>query len=1127
VSVLFADVTGSTTLGERLDPEQLREVMTTFFGAMREEIEAEGGTVEKFIGDAVMAAFGVPAAHEDDPARALRASLRMHGRLTDVNTELEATHGLTLGIRIGVNTGNVIAAGGAAPGEPMVTGDVVNTAARLQSAAEPGEILAAERTRRAARGFRFGQRRELTLKGKAEPVIASVLLGGTGEMDDVGLSAPMVGRDAEMDVLRTMFRRSASEGRPQVVTLYGDPGVGKSRLTREFVRWTELQDDPPLLLRGRCLPYGDGITYWPLAEILRGTAGIADTEAPTAALEKIRSLGGALLSGVPDPGRATAALAFTTGLEDPAYPLSGVEPKQVRQEMHAAWRAFFSAVATDRPVIVVVEDIHWADPAMLDLLEELADRVEGGVTFICPSRPELTGSRPGWGGGKRNYSAVELDPLDQHDAETLVGSLLDLEGIPDTVHERILARAEGNPFFLEEIVRQLLDAGAVRLDDGRWRATGDLAQVVIPDTVQGVLAARIDLLDPPHRRVLQAAAVVGRTFWPGAVGRLLNGQGAGVPEALRALEERDLVRARLSSALAGEPEFIFKHVLTRDVAYETLPKRDRSAAHSAIAVWLEETLGDRSREFLELLAYHWFEAYRSATTGDAADVESLRRKAFDHSLGAAQDAGRRFALHKAKRLADQAIDLASDGRERSLAYEASAEASFNGSDGDEAWRGFSAAVQAELDAAPPDATRVADLSARGVFIATRWPGSMRSVPTEPEVRRLLDTGMDHLPPGDSRERVGLLSSLGSWPFAFPSLEFSDDELDRLEANGLEAAEIALRLGDPDLASAALDQATASSLRRGRYGRGLEIEGRRLTLLPRLRDPVEVGDVYAMMSWCSGEAGRWSDLVRYATAGEQAVDVAVNSRLHVLAWLTEGLFRVGDWDGAGIWFVRLLELLEDRRDDPPYYVFNAYATMALIHTMRDERAEADREMDLLLRVEADSGETARRIWPYVTRLLVARGSLDEARRRFGDRPVGWRIAGAALFEAMCEWVPAAGAWEQADQVIRETREAADDGDLVGSRLFADRLAGLAACHAGDLDTGVDTLQRAGNGLREQGGIWEAARTDLTIAEALVPGELTAEHRARLDAARLLFEELGSVEEVRRARSLIERAGSPDV
>jgi tetratricopeptide (TPR) repeat protein len=708
-----------------------------------------------------------------------------------------------------------------------------------------------------------------------------------------------------------------------------------------------------------------------------------------------------------------------------------------------------------------------------------------------------------------------------------VRSLLDVDGLPASVFDQILARAEGNPFFLEEIVRQLVDNGSVRLEAGRWRAAGDVGHVEIPDTVQGVLAARIDLLEPPDRRVLQAAAVVGRIFWPGAIRRLLNGAADRMPAALLALEERDLVRSRLASSLGDEPEYIFKHVLTRDVAYDTLPRRDRSAAHASIAAWLEETLGERAREFLELLAYHWLEAYRSSASTqetDAVEIEALRRHAFDRTLQAAQETRRRYALKKSERLASQAIDLASTPRERSLSYEASAEAYFHDYDGDEAWRGFTAAAEAELDARPADPVRVSRLAARAVEISTRWPGSMRSAPGEPEVRRVLDLGLEYLPTGDSRERVQLLGNKASWPFAFPSIEFTDSELDRIEIDGLEAAEIAIRLGDADLASAALDQATAPALRRGRYGRAIEIEGRRLELLPRLRDQVEIGDVYAMMAWCSGEAGRWSDLLHYASEGERTVEVAINSRLHILAWLTEGRYRTGDWDGAVDSFATVAALLDDRRDDPPHYVFNAFGSMALIHTFRGERSEADRLMDLLQRVEAAAGDTTARIWPYVNRLLVARGSIEEAWERLQHPPAGWRLAGACQLEAMCEWVPVADRWDLAADIIVHVRKTAEEGDLVGARLFADRLAGLLTCReGGDLGPGIALLAAARDGFLEQGAVWEAARTDVSIAEAVGVVEMDRAQRERLGEALDLFERLGSVAELRRARAAMAPSG----
>ncbi len=546
MTILFADVTSSTSLGERLDPERLQEVLATYFGAMREEIEAEGGTVEKFIGDAVMAAFGVPTAHEDDPSRALRAALRMRERLAEVNADLDRRFGVTLQIRTGVNTGEVLAATSPRPGDPMVTGDAVNVAARLEQAADPGAIVVAERTARAARGFRFRELGEQELRGKEQAVAAVMLEERKPDADErgvPGLRAPMVGRDRELELLRSLYERSAEEGQPNLVTIYGDPGVGKSRLVAEFVDWAEGQSVEPTIVRGRCLPYGDGVTYWPLAEILKGLADVRDTDTTEVALERIQRLGRDLITTdvATHPEKATAALAYSVGVEDPAFSFGAMEPREVSLKIHAAWRSLFSSLASRAPVVAVIDDIHWADQVLLDLLEELADRVVGPVFFLCPARPELTERRPGWGGGKRNVSSVGLDPLTASESDRLVGLLLSVADLPGSVHERILERAEGNPFFLEEIVRHLIDEGMIVRDGRHWRATSTIAEVQIPDTVQAVLAARIDLLDPVEKRALQRAAVVGRVFWPGPVGRLLNGDRDRLRSTLDRLEERELV----------------------------------------------------------------------------------------------------------------------------------------------------------------------------------------------------------------------------------------------------------------------------------------------------------------------------------------------------------------------------------------------------------------------------------------------------------------------------------------------------------------------------------------------------------------------------------------------------------
>ncbi len=729
VTIVFADVTGSTELGERLDPERFREVMQAYAQAMREEIEAEGGTVEKFIGDAVMAAFGVPTAHEDDPARALRAGGRMLTRLRAVNDGLRTADGVELQIRIGINTGEVLATLDPAPGEAMVTGDAVNVAARLEAAAVPGQIVVAERTAASVRGFLFEDLGSLDLKGKARPVRAYALVEAIADAPErgvPGLHAPMIGRDDELALLRAVFERVLGESRPSIATIYGDAGLGKSRLTAEFLTWAERTEASPLVLRGRCLPYGDGITYWPLAEILKGHAGILDSDGTDVAVEKVRKLSRDLLTAdmTPDPARSAAALAYTIGLEDPEVSFRSLDPKDVRDEVHEAWRIFFSALARGGPVIVVIEDIHWADPVLLDLLDELSSRADGPILLVCPSRPELTSIRPAWGGGGRNATAVVLDPLSAEESELLVRSLLTVDDLPPSVHATILERAEGNPFYIEEIVRRLIDEGAVVQTGERWLATETVATIEIPDTVQGVLAARIDLLDPEDKRVVQAAAVVGRAFWPGPVAELTGLEPSAILEHLRHAEDRELVRSKFGSSIAGQQEYLFKHILTRDVAYSSLPRRDRALAHRKVADWLQRSASERASEFAELLAYHLGTAARLAAETGAPD-DDLRDEAIRWLRAASDSARRRLALHKAVRLAEEALELSETDLQRAESLETLGVAHFDGYTGDPAFQAFVEAVEIRVRGVPEDGRSIARLAGFACEMPIRWPGSMK------------------------------------------------------------------------------------------------------------------------------------------------------------------------------------------------------------------------------------------------------------------------------------------------------------------------------------------------------------------------------------------------------------------
>jgi class 3 adenylate cyclase len=1128
VTVLFADVTGSTALGERLDPERLKEVMGAYFAAMRDEIEAQEGTVEKFIGDAVMAVFGVPVAHEDDPARSLRAALRMRERLGALNGDLANRFALALEMRIGVNTGEVLAVAEPKPGEGMVSGDAVNVAARLEQAAEPGQVLVGERTVRASRGFAFAEMPPLELKGKGRPVAAFRLLGESLERDRgvPGLRAPLVGRDREMGVLQSVFERVADERRPHLVTIYGEAGVGKSRLTSEFLSWAEARDPAPHVVRGRCLPYGEGITYWPVAEILKGEAGMLDTDPPEVALEKIRKVALGLLTEdiAPDALRAAAALAYTVGVEDPEIPFRNLPPRQVQIEAQAAWRSFFSALAAAAPLVVVVEDIHWADPAMLDLLEDLSDRVRGPALFLCPSRPDLTARRSAWGGGRRNFSSVALDPLSEDDADRLVSLLLSVEELPQDVHRRILERAEGNPFFLEEIIRQLIDEGRIERAGDRWRAVSGIEGVSIPDTIQGVLAARIDLLEAGDKRALQSAAVVGRIFWAGPVAALLNGAGHSLDEVFDRLEGRELVLARLGSSMAGEREYIFKHVLIRDVAYESLPRRDRAGAHTRVARWIEDALGERAREFSELLGYHYDQAHRGAAadpTADRDEIEDLRTRALGHLLAASEDARSKMALSKAQTVAEQAIGLAQSTRERALAEEAAGLAYLLDYRGSDAWRHLSEATEHALAMEPPDPELVARTACRAVEVPTRWPGSMWERPEETAVRRLLDEGLAAAPEGDSEVKVRLLTAVSMWPFGFPDEAGTEADRERGLQAGREAADMARRMSRPDLESGALDGMESYYMVQGLYGVHYPGKHRRLELVDGLADPLEIGDAFAMSSGTELATGNYHRAFGLADEGfRRTEDEMPAAALHNVAWRAQVRFRLGDWDGVLADVERAQDLLGERRDQPPYFAVGAFAAAQFVHQSRGDLGPADRLHDMLTGQLGGRGRMPQGLIAWMVLCDGRRGDFERARRHL-ESPVWVETFHGSrylLYECRSTVLAWEMAWDDVPQFLEECREHAERAELVALPAFADRLEGRAAWARGDGVRAEELLTRAGETFRRLEARWEAALSDLWLAEARLDRAGSADVQGPLERARSVFEDLGSLPELEQVRRL---------
>ena len=581
VSVLFADLSGYTSVAERLDPEAVKRHLERILGRLADVVVEYGGYVDKFIGDNVMAIFGAPVAHGDDAERAVRAGLAMQGVMGEINAPLTEQHGVTFQLCVGINTGEVLA-GRDPDGSYTVIGDSVNVAARLQAAARPGSVTVGESTYRATGGAIDYSPLEqpLVLKGKAEPVPAWEALSQDQAREPAPARAPLVGRTAELAQLRDLLARVERRRGPHLATVIGEPGVGKSRLLRHFEQELQGLGEPAIFRHGRCLPYGSGIVYWPLGEVIRAECGIVDGDPPGAAWTKLSARMGELLAEDDSDGRATASktavIGRLLGIEVPGEPaLSEQQDAQrAREVFFAAIRSCVEGLARSGPLVLVWEDIHWADEGMLDLIEHLVQWVRAPVLQVCLARDELLTRRPGWGGVRRDSTTMFLEPLADEETRELIATLLQVDGSSDSVIAEVAARAEGNPLFAEEMVRRLTE------EEGASAAE-------LPATVQGLLAARLDSLETFQRRLLAHAAVVGRTFWEAALIDVADAEGGDLQEALRALREKDIIVAGEGSALAGEPELAFKHALIRDAAYEMLPKAVRAHKHFEVGRFIE------------------------------------------------------------------------------------------------------------------------------------------------------------------------------------------------------------------------------------------------------------------------------------------------------------------------------------------------------------------------------------------------------------------------------------------------------------------------------------------------------------------------------------------------------------
>jgi len=645
VTVVFSDLKGSTSLGERLDSEALREVLAIYFEAMSAVLVRHGGTIEKYIGDAIMAVFGLPRLHEDDALRAVRAAVEMRETLEVINERLQKDYGVRLENRTGVYTGEVVS-GDITTGQRLVTGDTVNVAARLEQSAPSCEVLIGQPTYELVRdAVKVEPVEPLELKGKAERVPAYQLLhAGAGEGRVRRVDLPLVGRAEQLLELSEVLDLVRETGRPQLVTVVAPAGTGKSRLLHGFLdgRGRELTS-----LSGRCLPYGEGITYWPIAEAVRGLAQVMQDDPAEVVSERVL----ALFADIPDAGKRVAS---AIGLTEDAFPAEEI-----------AWgvRRLIEALAVKGPVIMVLDDIHWAERTLLDLAQDLVESVEAPLLLLCGTRRDLLDEHPGWPTSGARARVIDLSPLTEDESNLVLGSLLGAGAVDPAVARWLTAAAEGNPLFLEHLLSMLVDDEAVRQVDGLWVAVKPLEELEAPSTITSLLAARLDRLGPTDRTVIERGAVMGQSFYRGGVEALSPEPVRPlVRESLDSLEMKELVRST-GDVFVGLPVYRFQHVLVRDVAYEGMLKRTRAELHASLVDWFEEVAPDRLREFEEIRGYHLEQAYLIFTElgGNEERTRDTGRRGAEHLSSAGRRALARGDMPAASNLLHRAEALLPPG----------------------------------------------------------------------------------------------------------------------------------------------------------------------------------------------------------------------------------------------------------------------------------------------------------------------------------------------------------------------------------------------------------------------------------------------------------------------------------
>jgi class 3 adenylate cyclase/tetratricopeptide (TPR) repeat protein len=964
-TALFADLVGSTSLAEREDPEVVQSVIGRAFDRLAEEIARHEGLLEKFMGDAILAVFGVPRAHEDDAERAVLAAMEMQGILSELNRDFAVEGRPELAMRVGVEAGEVLVdvERASGPRDRMLTGDAVNVAARLQSAADPGRVVVGPGVHEATKDvIEYRELAPLELKGKADPVPAwealRVRAKQRGERPELGMEARLIGRDEELAVLTQTFQRVQDDRRPALVTVVGPAGVGKSRLTRDFERHVEGLPAFVYWRRGRCLAYGN-TAYSAIADAIKAQCEILDDDATDVVLKKTEE--------------AVKELFGDTEIAPEIGALVGTgEPGAFkREDLFDAWRRFLERLAARYPLVLVFEDIHWADDGVLDFIEYLADWAQGPILAVALARPELFENRSSWGGGHRNAASIFLDPLSAVESAAMLDDLL-AGGMTDELERAVVERSEGNPLYVEEIVRKLVDDGVLRVSDGsRWEVTRPTTEVELPRSIQGLIATRLDGLPADEKAVLQDAAVVGRVFWTGVVGALGGLSSGEVRDALGRLRVKELVLRIDPPSFSDELEFTFRHALIRDGAYESLPKALRAAKHGEVARWAQMKAGDRAGEIAELIATHDLEALRyldelGETTQERAGLEASgyrwARAAGDRAAALRLPGEACRWYREALRLAETVGIPVADRAEIARAL-----------------------TRAAYGTRPTDETEWACRTALTLFeeagdeLGAGWAQSwlvliLLQKGHADEALAIGERAVERLEPfGETPEFAGALRQLGQFHWRRGDSAEADAFLRR-------AVEMAARVDAPDVRAAAMHDLGVNLSFTGHTKEAIETLELAFQLAKEVDDPINLQRIYNNLT--STLADFASDYERAREIGSEGLEMArKGGGTGWLAWIEGTLgeisLNLGELDDAERTTRRSLENAIAAGDEP--LTGMRYAILGAVLLLRGRLEEAEAATGRSRQILKDNPEPQGEIplaW-VAGELAMARGRDEEA------------------------------------------------------------------------------------------------------------------------------------------------------